>query len=84
MLLVQLQKKGNYSFAEANRVFDAVVDTIAAATKKAGKVSILGFGTFAIKQRAARTGINPITKAKIKIRAKKVFSFKASKSIKLK
>lgn len=61
-----------------------MVDTIAKAVVKSGKVSILGFGTFSVKQRAARTGINPLTKEKIKIKAKKVVSFKPSKSLKVK
>lgn len=61
-----------------------MVDTIAKAVVKSGKVSILGFGTFGVKQRAARTGINPLTKEKIKIKAKKVVSFKPSKSLKVK
>ena len=84
MLQKQLTKHGEYSLAESNRVFDDVVDTIAKAVVKSGKVSILGFGTFSVKQRAARTGINPLTKEKIKIKAKKVVSFKPSKSLKVK
>ena len=72
MLQKQLAKHGEYSLAESNRVV------------KSGKVSILGFGTFSVKQRAARTGINPLTKEKIKIKAKKVVSFKPSKSLKVK
>lgn len=84
MLQKQLAKRGEYSLAESNRVFDDVVDTIAKAVVKSGKVSILGFGTFSVKQRAARTGINPLTKEKIKIKAKKVVSFKPSKSLKVK
>lgn len=84
MLQKQLSKHGEYSLAETNRVFDDVVDTIAKAVVKSGKVSILGFGTFSVKQRAARTGINPLTKEKIKIKAKKVVSFKPSKSLKVK
>lgn len=84
MLQKQLSKHGEYSLAESNRVFDDVVDTIAKAVVKSGKVSILGFGTFSVKQRAARTGINPLTKEKIKIKAKKVVSFKPSKSLKVK
>ena len=84
MLQKQLAKHGEYSLSESNRVFDDVVDTIAKAVVKSGKVSILGFGTFSVKQRAARTGINPLTKEKIKIKAKKVVSFKPSKSLKVK
>ncbi len=84
LLQKQLSKHGEYSDAESNRVFDDVIDVLKKAVVKSGRVSILGFGTFSVKQRAARTGINPQTKAKIKIKAKKIISFKASKSIKVK
>lgn len=48
-----------------------------ALTKKDGKVSLVGFGTFSVSERAARQGINPATKKPIKIAAKKVAKFKA-------
>ncbi|MEG0077523.1 HU family DNA-binding protein [Anaerorhabdus sp.] len=50
--------------------------------KKGGTVDINGFGKFTVKKRAARTGINPLTKEKIKIKATKVPAFKASKTLK--
>ncbi len=61
-----------------NYVFDEAVKTL----KKGGTVDINGFGKFTIKKRAARTGINPQTKEKIKIKASKVPAFKASKTLK--
>ena len=61
-----------------------VVDVLAKAIVKSGKISILGFGTFSVKQRAARMGVNPSNGEKIKIKAKKVITFKASKAIKVK
>lgn len=64
----------------AGIVLDTVLDTVRKLTIKEGKLSFVGFGTFSVKKRAARTGINPSTKEKIKIPAKKVAVFKASKS----
>ena len=84
MLQKELSKHGEYSAAESNRVFDDVVDVLAKAIVKSGKISILGFGTFSVKQRAARMGVNHSNGEKIKIKAKKVITFKASKAIKVK
>lgn len=61
-----------------NYVFDEAAKTL----KKGGTVDINGFGKFTVKKRAARTGINPRTKEKIKIKAAKVPAFKASKTLK--
>ena len=72
------------SQTDTNKVFDTVFDTVASAAIKSGKFAILGFGTFSVKKRAARKGINPKTKESIKIPAKKVLSFKASKALKVK
>ena len=54
-----------------------LVNAIADALKEGDKVALLGFGTFAVTERPARTGINPATKEKIEIAAKKVIKFKA-------
>ncbi|MDR1675266.1 MAG: HU family DNA-binding protein [Tannerella sp.] len=56
-----------------NALFDAIYEEI----EKGGKVSVLGFGTFYVAQKAARKGINPATKAVIQIPARKVAKFKA-------
>lgn len=61
-----------------NEIFDEIANTL----QKGGTVEISGFGKFEAKQRAARTGINPITKESIQIPAKKVPTFKASKTLK--
>ena len=53
-----------------------MLDAIADALKEGDKVALLGFGTFSISERPARTGINPATKEKIQIAAKKVIKFK--------
>ena len=60
----------------------ATFDAITAALAEGDKVALVGFGTFAVKERAARTGLNPQTKAKIEIPASKVPGFKAGKALK--
>ena len=62
---------------EAKAALDATLDAIAETLKKGDKLVLVGFGTFAVVEKAARTGINPSTKAKIEIPAKKVIKFKA-------
>ena len=70
------------SKAEAGRVLDAVLAGIEKGLKKDGKVALVGFGTFSSKKRAAREGINPLTKQPMKIPAKNVVSFKAGAKLK--
>ena len=65
------------SKADSKQALDAVIDAISGALKEGDKVAILGFGTFAVTERPERTGINPATKEKIQIEAKKVIKFKA-------
>ncbi len=65
----------------ASSAVDAMVKSIAAGAKK-GPVQLVGFGTFKVSKRKARTGLNPRTGEKIKIPAKKVLTFKASKNLK--
>ena len=60
------------SKADAKKALDATLNAIADALKEGDKVALLGFGTFAVTERPARTGINPATKEKIEIAAKKV------------
>lgn len=68
--------------AAAARALDAMVDTVTDSLKKGESVSLVGFGTFAVKERAARTGRNPQTGQPIEISAAKVPSFKAGKALK--
>lgn len=68
--------------ASAARALDAMVDTVTDSLKKGQSVSLVGFGTFAVKERAARTGRNPQTGQPIEISAAKVPSFKAGKALK--
>jgi len=68
--------------ASAARALDAMVDTVTDSLKKGDSVSLVGFGTFQVKERAARTGRNPQTGQPIEIKAAKVPSFKAGKALK--
>lgn len=68
--------------AAAGRALDAMVDNITGALQKGDQVVLVGFGTFSVKERAARTGRNPQTGAEIQISAAKVPSFKAGKALK--
>ena len=77
-----IAKAANLTKADAARALDATIEGITAGLKKEGKVALVGFGTFAAKRRAARTGINPLTKAAIQIPAKTVASFKAGSKLK--
>ena len=63
--------------ADYKKALDATLAAISNALKAGDKVALLGFGTFAITERPARTGINPANKQKIEIPAKKVVKFKA-------
>lgn len=68
--------------AAAGRALDAMVDSVADALKKGDQVVLVGFGTFSVKERAARTGRNPQTGQPIQIAAAKIPSFKAGKALK--
>lgn len=74
--------KAGLTKADAGRAVDAVLEGIEAGLKKEGKVTLVGFGTFATKTRAARNGINPLTKQPLSIPAKTVVSFKAGSKLK--
>ncbi|GIX34266.1 MAG: transcriptional regulator [Lysobacteraceae bacterium] len=70
------------SKADAGRAVDAMIAVIKKALKKGDTVSLVGFGTFQVRKRAARQGRNPRTGQTIKIKATKVPSFKAGKALK--
>jgi DNA-binding protein HU-beta len=72
----------NLSKADAGRAVDAVVSSISSALRKGQQVSVVGFGTFSVKHRAARSGRNPRTGETIKIAASNVPGFKAGKALK--
>jgi DNA-binding protein HU-beta len=68
--------------AAASRALDAMIESVTESLKKGDSVALVGFGTFAVKERAARTGRNPQTGQPINISAAKVPSFKAGKALK--
>jgi DNA-binding protein HU-beta len=68
--------------SDAGRALDAVVDSITDTLKRGDQVSLVGFGTFSVKHRAARDGRNPQTGETIKIKASNVPGFKAGKALK--
>lgn len=68
--------------AAAARALDALIDGVKATLKKGGSVTLVGFGTFAVGKRTARTGRNPRTGVEIKIKAAKVPKFRAGKGLK--
>ena len=70
------------SRADAGKAVEAVIESITNALKGGDQVSIVGFGTFSVKERAARTGRNPQTGETIQIKASRTPSFKAGKGLK--
>lgn len=70
------------SKADATRAVESTLSTISSTLSGGGSVALVGFGTFAVKQRAARTGRNPKTGEAIQIPASKVPGFKAGKALK--
>ena len=81
-LIDQIASSADISKAAAGRAVDATIAAVKAALKKGGEVSLVGFGTFYVSKRAARTGRNPQTGASIKIKAAKVPKFRAGKGLK--
>lgn len=81
-LIELVAAKAGLTKADAGRALDAVLEGIETGLKKEGKVAFVGFGTFNAKTRAARTGINPLTKQPINIPEKTVVSFKAGSKLK--
>ena len=81
-LVEEIAAKAGLTKADANRALDAAIEGIKKGLKKEGKVTLVGFGTFAVKKRAARDGINPLTKQPLHIPAKKAVSFKAGSKLK--
>ena len=76
-LIDKIAAGASLSKAEAKKALDATTAAIKEALVKGDKIQLVGFGTFSVNERPARERINPATKAKIKIAAKKVAKFKA-------
>lgn len=81
-LIDAIADSADISKAAAGRAVDAVVESVTNALKSGDQVTLIGFGTFSVKERAARTGRNPQTGAEIQIAAAKIPSFKAGKALK--
>jgi DNA-binding protein HU-beta len=81
-LIDAIADSADISKAAAGRALDAMVGSITDSLKQGDQVTLIGFGTFSVKERAARTGRNPQTGQEIKIAASKVPSFKAGKALK--
>jgi DNA-binding protein HU-beta len=81
-LIEAMADSADISKAAATRALDGLVDAITSALKTGEQVSLVGFGTFVVRERAARTGRNPQTGAEIKIKASKTPGFKAGKALK--
>lgn len=81
-LIDLIAESADISKAKAGAALDAVVSGVTNALKSGDSVSLVGFGTFSVKARAARTGRNPQTGATIQIKASNVPGFKAGKALK--
>lgn len=76
-LINAIAEKANLTKADAKNALDATIEAIGEALANNDKVALIGFGTFAVAEKGARTGINPRTKEKIEIAARKAVKFKA-------
>ncbi len=80
-LINKIAESAKLTKAQAGDALNAVLDSIGDALKKGDKVTLIGFGTFSVSKREARTGRNPQTGASIKIGAKNVVKFKPGKEL---
>jgi DNA-binding protein HU-beta len=81
-LIDKMAKDADISKAAAGKALDSLIDAVTRALKKGDKLALVGFGTFSVGKRKARTGRNPQTGATIKIPARKVPRFSAGKTLK--
>ncbi len=81
-LISAMASKAGFTLRDADEAYKAFVSTVVEALKKGEEVSLAGFGTFKVKERAERKGVNPQTKQTITIPASKMPSFKFGKSFK--
>jgi len=76
-LISKMAEKSGLTKTESKKALEAFVESVTDSMKAGEKLALVGFGTFSVNERAARTGINPSTKQPIQIAAKKVVKFKA-------
>ena len=81
-LVDQIAENADISKAAAGRALDALVETVTETLKSGDQVTLVGYGSFIVRERAARTGRNPKTGEAIEISAAKVPAFKAGKALK--
>ena len=81
-LIAVVAEKAELSKKDAEKAIKAFTDAVSEELVKGGKIQLVGFGTFGVAERAAREGINPLTKQPMKIAASKAPKFKAGKGLK--
>ena len=81
-LIAAMAEKSGLSKKDSEKALGAFMDTVVDALKDGDKVALVGFGTFDVRERAARTGLNPRTKEPIEIAASKAPAFKAGQAFK--
>ncbi len=81
-LISAVAEKSGLTKKDSDKAVSAVIDSVTDALVHGDKVSLVGFGTFEVKSRAARKGINPRTKEPMRIEASKLPTFKAGKALK--
>ncbi len=81
-LIEAVAETGDLTKAAAARAVDSMINAVAGALSRGDQVTIVGFGTFSVRNRAARSGRNPQTGEEITIKASKIPSFKAGKALK--
>lgn len=81
-LIAEMKEKSNLSKGDIEKALSAFIETVQESVRNGESIQLLGFGTFLLKDRAARIGTNPKTKEKIEIPATKVPVFKAGKEFK--
>lgn len=81
-LVAKIAEGADISKASAGRALDSLIESVTAELAGGGEVALVGFGTYKVNDRAARTGRNPQTGAEIQIAAAKVPAFKAGKALK--
>ena len=81
-LVAKIAEGAGLSKVDAKKALEATLDAITSAVKKDEKVALIGFGTFSVAKRAARKGVNVLTKKAINIPAKKIVKFKAGADLK--
>lgn len=81
-LVTAIAEKSGLTKKDSEKALAAFIDTVTDTLAKGDSIQLVGFGTFEVRERAERTGINPRTKEQIKIEATKVPAFKAGRALK--